>query len=82
MACRGITRCRAPVNIVDQTLVMLRTILNDADVYSWDYAQLQRHVNGVFSKQRVHELAHGIIKHCVKQTNSAIVQIKQTANRP
>jgi len=69
-------------DIVDQTLLALRTILNDADVYGWTYPQLQRHINGLFSRQRGYETARSITTNCVKQTNEAIKRIKETNNRP
>jgi len=69
-------------DVVDQTLLALRTILNDADVYGWTYPQLQRHINGLFSRQRAYETARSITTNCVKQTNEAIKRIKETNNRP
>jgi len=64
-------------DIADQTLSMLRSVLNDADVYNWSYQKLHRHINGVFSRTRVTAIATTMLERCITQTNRAINDMKK-----
>jgi len=67
-------------DIVDQNVVMLKTILEEADKYNFDYLQLQKRLKSVFSLDRVHAITNEVITDFINSTILVLDEMKRRYN--
>ena len=63
-------------DVIDQNIVMLRAVLDDADRYNWTYRQLEKRIKGVFSYERACSVAKATIADYVSNVVVVLNKIK------
>ena len=67
-------------DVVEQNVVMLRAILNDADKYNWEYQQLEKRIKNIFSYERSHNVVRVILTNYISNTALILDEMKHQRN--